>query len=442
MKAREKFTREEKSWILYDWANSVYATIMLAAVYPIYFVGTAAGSGAEGDFWWGIGSSLSMLVLTAGAPLIGALADFSGCKKKLFMFFLILGLSFTLACALTDFWPFMLVGFIFSRIGFSGSTLIYDSFLPDVSSAERMDRVSNFGYAFGYIGGSTIPFIFSIALMQAFPLFGLGVPQAVKVSLIITVLWWGLFSIPFIKNIRQVHALEKPEKGMLKESFLSVGRTAKKIFAHRGLFFFILAYFFYIDGVGTVITMSTAYGETLGLGTISMILALLVTQLVAFPCSILFSRLVKRFGSLNILVAAVCVYLVICVVGFIMGFGLESGLFGIPAATTLFWILAVMVGTVQGGIQATSRSHFAKIVPPENSGEFFGFFDIFGKFAAIMGPALYSLSKRLSGSSALSILSLAFLFLAALLVFALGWKHMKGGTETTTAPESAPGNAD
>jgi UMF1 family MFS transporter len=425
MKESGKFTKTEKSWIIYDWANSVYATIMMAVIYPIYFVSFVNSQGGAGDSWWGIGASLSMAVLAVLAPIVGALADYRGYKKRLFIAFLVLGLVFTLFSALVDFWPLMLVGYMLSRIGFSGSCLIYDSFLPDVTTPDRMDRVSGFGYAFGYIGGSTIPFVLSIVLMQLAPAIGISGTVAIKLSLVITVIWWGLFSIPFIKNIKQVHFIEKPETGLLKETFHAIGVTAKKIITHKEVFFFILAYFFYIDGVGTVISMSTAYGETLGLGQTSMILALLVTQLVAFPCSIWFSRLSKRFGSLRMLLGAVWLYLVICAIGFIMGFGLEKGLFGIPTATLLFWILACLVGTVQGGIQATSRSHFAKIVPPENSGEFFGFFDIFGKFASIMGPALYSFTRTVTGSSAYAILSIALLFFLALIIFATGSKHMK-----------------
>jgi UMF1 family MFS transporter len=425
MRESEKFTKTEKSWIMYDWANSVYATIMLAVIYPIFFVSFVNRQGAAGDSWWGIGASLSMLVLAIMAPIAGALADYRGYKKKLFIAFLILGLVFTLFSALVDFWPLMLLGYMLSRIGFNGSCLIYDSFLPDVTSPERMDRVSGFGYAFGYIGGSTIPFVLSIGLLQAAPVIGISGDWAVKLSLIITVLWWGLFSIPFIKNVKQIHAVEKPATGMLRGTFSAIGSTAKKIVTHKGVFFFILAYFFYIDGVDTVISMATAYGETLGLGQISMILALLVTQLVAFPCSIGFSRLCKRFGSLRMLRSAVCLYLFICVIGFIMGYGLEQHYFDVQRATILFWILAILVGTVQGGIQAASRSYFAKIVPPENSGEFFGFFDIFGKFAAILGPAFYSFIKTFTGSSAFAILSISGLFIAALLIFILGKKHLQ-----------------
>ncbi|MDR1618009.1 MAG: MFS transporter [Treponema sp.] len=423
--ASEKFTKNEKSWILYDWANSVYATIMMAVIYPIYFVSFVNGQGGAGDSWWGIGVSVAMLIMALAAPVVGALADYRGYKKKLFLVFLVLGLVFTLVSALADIWPLMLLGCIVSRIGFSGSCLIYDSFLPDVTTPERMDRVSGFGYAFGYIGGSTIPFVISIVLMQAAPAIGISTAGAVKLSLVITVLWWGLFSIPFIKNIKQVHYIEKPQTGLLRDTFAAIGATLKKIVAHKGVLFFMLAYFFYIDGVDTVISMSTAYGETLGLGQISMILALLVTQLVAFPCSILFSRLSRRFSSLRMLLIAVWIYTAICVLGFVMGFGLEQQYFGIPVATVLFWILAIMVGSVQGGIQATSRSHFARIVPPENAGEFFGFYDIFGKFASIMGPALYSFTKTFTGSSAYSILSILILFVAALIIFAAGGKYMK-----------------
>lgn len=481
---KEKFTKREKSWIMYDWANSVYATIMMAAVYPIYFTGYVNGQGEMGDYWWGIGTSVCMAVMALLAPIVGAVADYRGHKKKLFVAFLVLGLSCTLFSAFTDIWQLMLVGYGLSHIGFSGSNLVYDSFLTDVTTPERMDRVSGYGYAFGYIGGSTIPFLVSIALIQFGSSFGIDGAMAVKISLIITVLWWGGFSIPFIRNIKQRHWVEKPKTGVVKETFKAIGRTAKKIVGYKGVFFFILAYFFYIDGVGTIINMSTSYGETLGLGQVSMILALLVTQIVAFPCSILFSRLSKRYGSLRMLFCAVCVYLVICVVGFVMGMnvelaegrgktaaleelGLSTALATQPEeldaalvaadisqetwyeawhnqptvdtaigqSTVLFWVLATMVGTVQGGIQATSRAHYAKIVPPENSGEFFGFFDIFGKFASVLGPALYAFTRGLTDSSAAAILSIILLFAVALVLFAVGGKHMHAAEQAAyTAP--------
>lgn len=434
MKLRFKnMTSQEKSWILYDWANSVYATIMMAAVFPIFFTGMAnseLGQGA-GDYWWSVGTSVAMFLIAVMAPVIGAFADYKGYKRKLFVAFLALGLVFTALCAFTSNWAGMLVGYVLSHIGFSGSCLVYDSFLPDVTTGDRMDTVSGYGYALGYIGGSTIPFLFSIGLIQFGSLIGIGGTMAVKISLIITVLWWGLFSIPFLKNIRQTHYVEKPKSGVFKTTFAAIGRTAKKIYQKKSIFYFILAYFFYIDGVGTVINMSTSYGTTLGLDSVGMILALLVTQLVAFPCSIAFSRMSKKFGSLPMLTGAVVLYLFICILGFVMGFGLEEAWFSVGVAQGLFWLLAFMVGMVQGGIQAISRSHFGKLVPPENSGEFFGFYDIFGKFASVLGPALYAVTKSVTGRSSLSILSIILLFLVALVIMTA-----KRGELNAAAPES------
>lgn len=421
---KAKFTKEEKSWILYDWANSVYATIMMAAVFPIYFSSVAGAAGQEGDYWWGIASSVAMAIVAVLAPIIGAFADYKGFKKKIFLFFLALGLGFTLFSAITTNWLMLLAGYLISHVGFSGSCLIYDSFLTDVTTPERMDKVSGYGFALGYIGGSTIPFLISIALIMFGPRFGMGNATAIRISVALAVVWWGVFSIPFVKNIRQNYGLEKPGKGIVKETFLSIGRTAKSIFQNKAIFVFILAYFFYIDGVGTVIKMSTAFGTTLGLDSTGMILALLVTQIVAFPCSILFSTFSRKFGSLRMLFFAVCVYLAICITGFVMGYGLEENLFGVDVGLILFWTLAFLVGTVQGGIQAISRSYYGKLVPPQNSGEYFGFFDIFGKFAAVLGPALYSLTKGVTGRSSFSILSIILLFLVALVIMLAGRKHL------------------
>jgi len=417
-------SRQERDWVMYDWANSVYATIMMAALFPAYFTGVVNGQlgVGTGDYWWGIGTSIAMAIIAIAAPFVGALADFKGYKKKLFIFFLGVGLVFTLFCALTDNWIGMLIGYSVSHIGFSGSCLVYDSFLPDVTTPDRMDKVSSYGYALGYIGGSTIPFLVAIGLMQV--MGAENTVLAIKISVVIAVIWWGVFSIPFIKNIKQQHFIEKPKNGIAKQTVKNVVHTAKKLFSDKKIFFFILAYFFYIDGVGTVIKMSTSYGTTLGLDTTGMILALLVTQLVAFPCSILFNRLAKKFGSLHMLTAAVFMYLGICIVGFIMGFGLEESWFGLGTGQVLFWVLAFMVGMVQGGIQAISRSHFAKLVTPENAGEYFGFFDIFGRFASVLGPALYATVNALSGRSSYAILSIISLFLIALVIMVVKRKDM------------------
>lgn len=428
-----KMTREEKSWIMYDWANSVYATIMMAVIFPIYFTTLADHAGQSGDYWWGIGASVSMIILAVLAPIAGALSDFIGYRKKLFTAFLIMGVLFTLFCAFSDNWVFLLISYAISHIGFSGSLLIYDSFLPEVTSLERMDKISGYGYALGYIGGSTIPFLCSIALITFGEKIGVDFSLAVKLSIALTSLWWLLFTIPFLKNIRQRFGIQKAEShSLLRATLSSMIHTAQKIIQNKKILFFLLAYFFYIDGVGTVISMSTSYGATLGLNTTSMILALLVTQLVAFPCSIWFAALTKRFGSFTMIRLAVWEYLFICILGFIMGFGLEEGFFGVDVAIVLFWLLAVMVGTVQGGIQAASRSYYCQMIPPQNSGEFFGFFDIFGKFASILGPLFYAITKGASGRSSLSILSIILLFLAALIILRVGKKYLLGSAPKQT----------
>ena len=425
-----KLTTQEKSWIMYDWANSVYATIMMAAVFPIYFSNVADGAGQSGDYWWGIGTSVAMIIVAVLAPVVGALSDFIGYRKKLFSLFFAIGVGFTFLSAFSENWVFLLCGYGISHIGFSGSNLIYDSFLSDVTTPDRMDKISGYGFAFGYIGGSTIPFLISIALITFGEKFGIGATLAIRLSVILAAVWWGLFTIPFLMNVNQRYGVEKPKShSAARAAFSSVAHAAINIVQNKRIFYFILAYFFYIDGVGTVINMSTSYGATLGLNTTSMILALLVTQIVAFPCSMLFASLMRKFGSLRVIQAAVCEYLLICIIGFLMGFGLEEGLFGVDTAIVLFWILAVMVGTVQGGIQAGSRSYYCQMVPPENSGEYFGFFDIFGKFASVLGPLIYAITKGATGRSSFSILSIVCLFILSLAIMRMGKKHFveKGG---------------
>lgn len=420
-----RFTSTERSWIMYDWANSAYATIIMAAIFPIYFASVAKGAGVSGDVWWGYGSSLATLTVAVLAPILGAIADFHGMKKKLLMTFLVIGLVFTSLMALTDRWQVMLIGYVFSYIGFTGSLLFYDAFITDVTTPDRMDKVSAWGYAMGYLGGSTIPFILSIALIMFGKNFGIGATLAVKLSVGLCVAWWAGFSLPILLKVKQVHSIEMPAKSLVANAFKGIGRTVRDIFANKAMMVFMVAYFFYIDGVNTVIHMATVYGSTLGLDSTGMILALLVTQVVAVPCSIAFGRLAKRFGSINMISAAIVVYFLICIVGFYMGITVESGAPGaVATATKLFWAMAVLVGTSQGGIQALSRSFFGKLVPPSRSNEFFGFFDIFGKFAAVLGPAIYSTIASLTGRSSFGILGLIILFGIGLVIIRVGRKQL------------------
>ena len=424
-RSEKRFTKAEKSWIMYDWANSIYATNIMAAIFPIYF---AMQADETGNKLYGFAVSAAALVVAVLAPILGAIGDFSGMKKKLFAGFLVLGLVFTAVMAAFEDWRLMLVGFILSRIGFSGSCLFYDSFLTDVTTPERMDRVSSWGYAMGYIGGSTIPFIISIAVM-------LLLNQSVlsyKIAIMIVVVWWAVFSIPFLKNVKQQYSVEDAPQALAKEAFRNAWKTFKDILKDKKILFFIIAYFFYIDGVDTIISMATNYGETLGLGAIGMILALLVTQIVAVPFSILFGNLAKKVGAMRMIAIAVCIYFVITILGFFMGFNIEQAeLSGgdidaaLKLSSTLFWILATLVGTVQGGIQALSRSYFGQLIPPERSNEYYGFLDIFGKFSCVIGPALYAATYAATGRASLGILSIIVLFFGGMVALFAGRKYMK-----------------
>lgn len=424
-KLSKKFTKIEKSWIMYDWANSIYATNIMAAIFPIYF---GLISTDMGDKVFGYAVSIANLIIALLAPMLGAVGDFTGMKKKLFTAFVAIGVVFTGAMAFIDAWQWMLVGYVLSRIGFSGSCLFYDSFLTDVTRPERMDRVSAWGYAAGYIGGSTIPFILSIAIMMLLEQSMLSY----KIAILIVVVWWTVFSIPLLKNVKQVHSVEEPPAKLAKAAFKNAIKTFQDIVRDKRILTFIIAYFFYIDGVDTIISLATKYGDTLGLGAIGMILALLVTQLVAVPFSILFGNLAKKFGAVRMIFIAVGVYLCITVLGFFMGFNIEqAGLTGgdieeaLRLSGILFWALAVLVGTVQGGIQALSRSYFGRLIPPERSNEYYGFLDIFGKFSCVIGPALYSLVYSLTDRSSLGILSVILLFLAGGVTLVAGRKHLK-----------------
>ncbi len=414
---KSKFTKIEWSWIMYDWANSVYATNIMAAIFQIYFC-TAIVGGNLGLQLWGYGNTIAALICALSAPILGAIADCKGMKKKLWVIFVLIGTIATLSLAIFEQWQFLWIGFIISFIGFSGSCLFYDSFLTDVTTVEKMDKVSAWGYALGYIGGSTIPFIISIAILLV---MGMSNPIAIKLSIILTALWWFVFSLPMFFNVHQVNYTDEKPSEVIKNIFPRLMNTIKSIFKNKGMFFFIIAYFCYIDGVGTVISMATGYGATLGLGTVGMIMALLVTQIVAMPSSIIFGRLAEKFGNIKLIGIAIVVYFFICIAGFVMG---EVSYTNLPLATMMFWAMATMVGTVQGGIQAISRSTFAQMVEKKKSSEYFGFFDIFSKFATVFGPFLVSFITGLTGRPSMGILSIIALFALGGLFLFIGRKEI------------------
>lgn len=403
----KKFTLQEKSWIYYDWANSAYSAIITAAVLPVFFKSVAKGAGLEStlaDTYWGYGTSIATLLVAILAPILGTIGDYRGMKMKFFRIFLIIGVASTAALTVTDQWLAILILYMITILGFSGANIFYDAFLVDVTTEERMDKVSTYGFALGYIGGSTIPFVIALGLI----LFGekIGIPKvfATKLSFLITAVWWIVFSIPMLKNVKQVYCIE-PQPRPVAASFKRLAETFRNIKQYNNIFIFLLAYFFYIDGVGTIIHMATVYGDSVGIDGNDMMIALLVIQIVAFPCAILFGRLAKKFGSHIMIMAGILIYIVICIMGYFMKSAVE------------FWIIALLVATSQGGIQALSRSYYGKMVPKDKANEFFGFYDIFGKFAAIIGPSLFATTGYLTGNSRYGVLSITLLFVIGGLIF-------------------------
>ncbi len=380
------YTKQEISWMIYDWANSAHSVIVVTLL-PIFFdsVASYTADSVSSMSTWGYATSIAMAIVAIAAPFLGVFGDIRGMRKRLFAGFVILGVA---AVALMAFTPLMdftsstgaadrvagliLALYIISVIGFDASAIYYDAFLTDITTPERMDRVSTMGYGLGYIGGSTIPLVIFLVMNLV------GVPMLTCLAVIfaLTAVWWLVFSLPLLKNCRQTSG--KPyEKGDVGRSIRGVGDTIKEIIDNKPMLVYILAYFFYIDGVHTVISMATTYGTNLGLDSTGMMVALLLVQVLGLPFCLLYIRLSAKFGARFMVGVGICVYMFICVFAFFM------------RDLWQFWVLAVLCATSQGGIQALSRSMFGKLIPDKDrSGEFFGFFDIFGKFSSIMGPAL------------------------------------------------------
>lgn len=397
-----KLTKEEKSWILYDVANSAFVLILSATI-PVYFRAIAEADGVsstQASSLFASTTSIAVLIVAILAPILGSIADTKGMKKKLFSVALAVGILGGLSLAVVDNWQAFLYLLILARVGYSLCNVFYDSMLTDVSTDEKMDYVSGAGFAWGYVV-STIPFIMGIALIMFEP-FGLDTATATKISFLITVLWWAIFSIPILRDVKQKYYIEEPLSHVVKNLFSGLKNTLKKINANKQMKYFMIAYFCYIDGVYTIISQSTNFGGEVGIGTNEMIIALLMTQFVAFPFAILSGRLAKRFGQINMLIFYISLYIFIAAIGFIM------------SEAWHFWLLAFLVGLAQGGIQSISRSYFGKLVPKHESNEYFGFFDIFGKFADFLGPLLLAFSASFLGASRYGILALILLFLAGI----------------------------
>jgi MFS transporter, UMF1 family len=407
----KRLTKEENSWVFYDWANSAYSIIITTAVFPLFYKAAAKNAGvsdADSTAYLGYTIAIATFILAMLGPILGSIADYQGYKKRFFRFFFLMGVAATaiLAFIPSDQWLLLLACYTFAAVGSAGANVFYDAFLVDVTTEERMNRISSRGLGFGYIG-STIPFIISIAIiiLAQRNIIPISVAMASKIAFLITAAWWGLFSIPLIKNVQQRYFIER-EPNPVVNSFKRLGGTLKEIQKFRALFLFLLAYFFYIDGVGTIISMSTAYGSDLGISSTNLLIILFVTQVVAAPFAILYGRLAEKFTGKKMLYVGIIVYIIVCIYAYFL------------KTTMDFWILAMLVATSQGGIQALSRAYFAKLVPKEKSNEFFGFYNIFGKFASIMGPLLVGVTAQITGNSSSGVFSLVILFIIGLVILA------------------------
>lgn len=404
-------TKAEKSWILYDVANSAFIMIVTATI-PIYFRSLAEGAGVSStaaSSLWGSATSISILILAVLSPILGAIADYENMKKKIFTVFFVLAIGGGLLFTFAPGWISFLVFFILARIGYAACNIFYDAMLVDVTTDERMDKISTFGYAFGYVG-SCIPFVAGLLLILNCGSIGISMTAATRISFIITMVWWVIMAVPLYKNVRQRYSIPRQEH-VISHTFRRLGNTFKKLSKDKKMLFFIIGYFCYIDGVYTIISMATTYGGEVGIDSNSMVLALLLTQFVAFPCSILSGTLAKRFGSMRMIKIFILMYMGICV----FGYGLDT--------EAEFWILAVAVGICQGGIQALSRSYYGKLIPKDESSEYFGFFDVFGKFADFFGPLIIAACAYFLNDSKYGVLSLIVLFAAGFLLITLSEKQ-------------------
>lgn len=395
----------EKAWILYDVGNSAFV-LLIATIVPIYFnyLSESAGiSSADYLAYWGYAASVVTLAVALIGPIFGTLADTKNFKKPIFTICLAVGTIGCLALGFTSSWIVFLVIFIIAKIGYSSSLVFYDSMIGDVTTPERLDIVSSQGYAWGYIG-SCIPFVACLGLVLGADAIGISMKTAMMISFVIVAVWWVLVTLPLLKNYRQIHYVEQ-EGNLFKSSFGRLGSTLKDMKNEKPVFLFLIAYFFYIDGVYTIIDMATAYGTALGLDTTGLLLALLVTQIVAFPFSIIWGRLSSRYSTQNLIMVCILAYFGITVFALFMSTQLQ------------FWILAVCVGMFQGGVQALSRSHFAKLIPPEKSGEYFGILDICGKGASFLGTSLVGLVSQITGDANKGVGVLMPVFLLGLVLF-------------------------
>ena len=410
MTVTKRYTfREKISWSLYDWANSVFATTVLAGFFPLFFKSYWAGDldDATSTALLGTASSVAGLIIVLIAPILGAMADLSRNKKMFLLIFALLGIISTsiLFFISYGFWEWSLIIFSLSIIGFSGANIFYDSLLIDVSSNEDRNYVSSMGYALGYLGGGILFFI--NVLMYLYPsYFNLNTQvEGILYSFLSVAIWWFIFSIPLFLFVKQKNFEDTADfKYSLKQSFIRVLNTFREIKKYKAVLIFLIAYWFYIDAIDTIVRMAVAYGTDLGFDSSKLIIALIFTQFIGFPATFAYGYLAEKFGLFNMLVVGILIYILICIYSLFI------------TSATDFFILAGLVGLVQGGVQSVSRTIFSRLIPQDKATEFFGFYNLIGKSAVVVGPALVGWMAYIFDNPKAGIISLLLLFIPGIII--------------------------
>jgi len=400
----KKNKRSIWSWALYDWANSAYATTIMAGFFPIFFKEYWANPNNpnESTFYLGMANSIYAIVVAAIAPFLGAIADQGSKKKKFLIFFAFLGSIMTGGLCIVNqgYWQMAVLFYIIATIGFASANIFYDSLLPDISTEKNVDSVSSLGYGLGYLGGGLL-FLLNVIMYLKPHLF--GIPDgatAIRISFLSVAIWWIVFTIPLILFVSEAN----DDKSVYMGKAITMGwkqliDTFKEIRKMRVVGLFLLGYFFYIDGVDTIVKMAVDYGMSLNFPNESLIIALLIVQFIAFPAALIYGWLAEKIGAKTGIMIGIIGYSIITFLGYFM------------TKVVHFYVLAVLIGLFQGGIQALSRSLYTRIIPPSKSAEFFGFYNMFGKFAAIIGPALMGTVTIIYGNARVGILSILSLFI-------------------------------
>ena len=410
-------TKEEKSWIWFDWANAAYTMTVMSAIMGVYFAQSARDAGIENHTaYWGFANTIATLIAGLLAPILGTLSGYHGKKKWLFNFFAFLGILSTAGLAFVpeSLWWLLLIVFVFSSVGFSGAIKIYDAFLVDVTEDDKMNRVSTLGFGWGYFGGG-LAFIICIVPVVLIEMGHLGwsLVVAYRIAFMVTAIWWLVFSLPIFKNVKQKYGAEV-EAGYVRQSFVNIWMTLKEMAKDKRLIYFLVAFFLYSDGVSSIIRMAVVYGEDIGISVMTLMMVLLAVQFVAFPFAILYGKMANKWGAKTTIYIGIGTYIVVCLIALLMHPERD-----LEFLTILFWLLALLVGTAQGGIQALSRSYFSKIIPKEKSNEYFGIYNVFGRFASIIGTTLFGWVAIWTGQDHFGIAVIAVLFIAAAIIFRL-----------------------